>query len=76
MNNYPNKPTWLPPQSIAGGVGTSGANVRFADLQGTGRASYLAIDLSYGAVSAWLDGCSDIAAPPKENWVFIYSAYL
>ena len=30
LNNYPNKPTWLEQGQIAGGVGVSGANVRYA----------------------------------------------
>jgi hypothetical protein len=66
LNNCPNKPTWLPGQVVAGGVGTSGANVRFAGLQNTGRASYLAIDPSYGSLSAWHNGCTEII-PSKQN---------
>src|SRR5690606_17670096 len=32
---------WLPQGTIAGGVGASGSNIRFADLDGDGRADYV-----------------------------------
>ncbi|KAK7422803.1 hypothetical protein QQX98_001364 [Neonectria punicea] len=44
LNHYPNDPPWRAAGEIAGGVGTSGLNVRFATLQKTGRASYVAIN--------------------------------
>lgn len=46
-------------------------------MQKTGRASYVALDPSSGAMSAWLSGCSDIAPPQRrENWIFIDRAYV
>ncbi|TLD05009.1 uncharacterized protein PgNI_09260 [Pyricularia grisea] len=83
FNDYPNQPTWLAQGEIAGGVGTSGANVRWADLQGTGRASYIAVDPNTGGLAAWLNGCDDMGpkrsrptpgkskpAPPKDSPCF------
>lgn len=67
FNNYPNKPTWLEQPEIAGGVGISGSSVRWAYLQDTGRASYVAMDPDTGALSAWLNGCPDRGPPPQVN---------
>jgi hypothetical protein len=66
LNNYPNQPPWLEQGEIATGVGTSGACVRWAVLQHTGRASYLAVDPNNAAVSAWLNGC-DSNIPPQSH---------
>jgi hypothetical protein len=45
-------------------------------MQKTGRASYIAVDPSYGSLSAWLNGCTDLAPPQlKQNWAIIYRAY-
>lgn len=59
-NNFPNQPGWLPMGEIAGGVGTGGQNVRYAILQHTGRASYVAVNPINGAIAAWLNGCLDL----------------
>lgn len=67
FNNYPNTPTWLEQPEIAGGVGVSGRSVRYAHLQATGRASYVAMDPDTGAISAWLNGCSNRGPPPDLN---------
>ncbi|KAK7978041.1 hypothetical protein PG988_005531 [Apiospora saccharicola] len=53
---------------IAGGVGTAGSNIRWADLQGTGRASYVAVDPGTGAIPGWLNGCDDIGDP---HWLSV-----
>jgi FG-GAP-like repeat len=71
INNYPNKPTWLEKGQIAGGVGTSGQNIRYAKLQGTGRASYTAVDPNTGAIAAWLNGCNDLGGFKSRKFVFI-----
>jgi hypothetical protein len=70
-NNYPNLPTWLPGIEIAGGVGTSGATVRYAKLQSTGRASYVAVNPTNGAIAAWLNGCDNLGAPNGRREVLI-----
>ncbi|KAL4861685.1 SGNH hydrolase-type esterase domain-containing protein [Aspergillus spectabilis] len=73
QNNYPNTPTWLEQGRIAGGVGTSGMNVRYAQLQDTGRASYVAINPDDGAIAAWLNRCNDLGPEPikRPNGILI-----
>ncbi|TIC96910.1 hypothetical protein CH35J_007763 [Colletotrichum higginsianum] len=71
LNNYPNQPTWLEQPEIAGGFGVSGNDVRYAILQNTGRASYVAVDRTNGAISAWLNSCVQLGDPPRPNVVFI-----
>lgn len=66
FNNFPNQPAWLSQGNLASGVGVSGQNVRYADLQGTGRSSYIAIDPSTNAISAWLNGCDKRGLPPMH----------
>lgn len=44
---------WGPPVNIASGVGTAGKNIRFARLQHTQRASYIAVDPATGGFAAW-----------------------
>ncbi|KAJ7859025.1 hypothetical protein B0H14DRAFT_2351404 [Mycena olivaceomarginata] len=58
-DNGPNaaKVVWHPQGVIATGVGSSGAGVQFADLNGDGRAEYLDVDAMTSAVNAWLNGC-------------------
>ncbi|KAJ6610677.1 hypothetical protein B0H10DRAFT_1953701 [Mycena sp. CBHHK59/15] len=51
------KVVWHPQGVIATGVGTSGAGVQFADLNGDGRAEYLDVNYLSSAVNAWLNGC-------------------
>lgn len=67
LNNYPNSPRWLEQPEMARGVGASGSSVRFAVLQDTGRASYVAVDPNNGAISASLNGCKDLGPPPNNN---------
>lgn len=66
FDNYPNLSTWLDQGNIAGGVGTSGANVRWATVQKTGRASYVAVDPNRGALAAWLNGCDNTGPEPTK----------
>lgn len=57
---YPQVPSWQGIGEIAGGVGTSGSNVRYAQLLGSGgRSDYIAVDPSTGAIAPWLNGCDD-----------------
>lgn len=70
-NQYPSQPTWREGGEIAGGVGTSGANVKYARLQVTGRADYVAVDPLTGALGAWLGGCADADTTAKKNRVSI-----
>lgn len=51
------KIVWLPKGQIAGGVGTDGKGIQFADLNGDGRAEYLDVAPDTSAVNAWLNGC-------------------
>ncbi|CAM1503170.1 Fc.00g079460.m01.CDS01 [Cosmosporella sp. VM-42] len=58
-NNGPDggKVTWVPWGEVASGVGTTGDHVRFGSLTGTGRADYLAVTNSNGAVDMWKNLC-------------------
>lgn len=63
-------PAWRAQGEVAGGVGTAGTHVRWAQLQATGRAAYVAADPGTGAVAAWLNGCDALGdarprPPPK-----------
>ena len=71
LNNYPNQPTWVEKGQIAGGVGTGGHNVKYATLQRTGRASYIAVNPINGAIAAWLNGCSNLGSNNGRNVVQI-----
>ncbi|KAI1034833.1 hypothetical protein LB504_004407 [Fusarium proliferatum] len=53
----PAKVVWLPHGKIADGVGNSGRDVQFADLNGDSRAEYLDVKFDTSGVSAWLNGC-------------------
>ncbi|KAM0360431.1 hypothetical protein ACHAP4_002508 [Fusarium culmorum] len=70
-NDYPKKPTWREAGEIAGGVGTSGANIRYAKLQKTGRYDYVAVDPKTGAIGAWLNGCDDPDTSKKKHRITI-----
>ncbi|CCT67685.1 uncharacterized protein FFUJ_14670 [Fusarium fujikuroi IMI 58289] len=70
-NDYPKKPTWREAGEIAGGVGTSGANIRYAKLQKTGRYDYVAVDPKTGAIAAWLNGCGDPDTSKKKHRITI-----
>ncbi|KAI3393725.1 hypothetical protein diail_3771 [Diaporthe ilicicola] len=48
------KITWIPQGKVASGIGKDGAGVRFADLNGDGRAEYLYINTD-GSVEAYLN---------------------
>ncbi|KAL6864240.1 SGNH hydrolase-type esterase domain-containing protein [Trichoderma novae-zelandiae] len=67
LNNYPNKPTWLPQGKIADGAGTSGANVKWGELTGSGYPDYVAFDPVVGAFAAWLNGCEDTEPLPGQG---------
>lgn len=58
-NQYPKKPTWLEGGEIAGGVGTSGANVKYGVLTSSGRADYIVVDPKEGSIAPWLNGCAN-----------------
>ncbi|EXL92374.1 hypothetical protein NOF04DRAFT_16014 [Fusarium oxysporum II5] len=70
-NDYPKKPTWREAGEIAGGVGTSGSNIRYAKLQKTGRYDYVAVDPKTGAIGAWLNGCGDPDTSKKKHRITI-----
>lgn len=64
-NNYPNKPVWREGGVFASGVGANGDNVRYGIMQHTGRASYIVLDPTTGALAAWLNGCENFGNPPS-----------
>lgn len=66
LNRYPELPAWYHVGEIAGGVGTSGANVRHAQLMFGGRTDYVAVDPNTGALAAWLSGCNDVDKSKKK----------
>ncbi|KAG5808825.1 hypothetical protein H9Q71_006708 [Fusarium xylarioides] len=70
-NDYPKKPTWREAGEIAGDVGTSGANIRYAKLQKTGRYDYVAVDPKTGAIGAWLNGCGNPDTSKKKHRITI-----
>ncbi|KAF5019289.1 hypothetical protein F66182_8707 [Fusarium sp. NRRL 66182] len=56
-NNYNFYNRWIELGKSADGVGTSGANVRYARLQKHDQEDYLVVDPKTGAIGAWLNGC-------------------
>lgn len=53
-----NKWVWYPVEKpITTSVGYNGYTVRFADLNGDGRAEYLGLTMSSGAMRMWHNGC-------------------
>ncbi|KAJ3497498.1 hypothetical protein NLG97_g1847 [Lecanicillium saksenae] len=77
LNMYPAHPTWHSIGEVLPGTGTSGHNVRFAQLADKGehgREDYIAVDPSTGALAAWLNGCSALASPSRHyRMSFTYS---
>ncbi|KAL4886051.1 hypothetical protein BJY04DRAFT_213590 [Aspergillus karnatakaensis] len=63
--NAGNTGEWHAWNTIATGVGTDGSRVRFGDLNGDGRADYLAVTSdNSGAVSEWRNLCQVTTEPP------------
>ncbi|KAJ6508146.1 hypothetical protein C8R45DRAFT_966453, partial [Mycena sanguinolenta] len=60
------KVSWFPAGTIATGIGEDGAGVRFADLNGDGRAEYLWIDEN-GAMTAYLNLGSETGGEGAAN---------
>ncbi|KAI4099030.1 MAG: hypothetical protein L6R37_006166 [Teloschistes peruensis] len=58
LNEVGTNPSFFIPQhNIAAGVGAKGEDVQFARLTRTGRADYIPVVPSSGAISPWLNGC-------------------
>lgn len=57
LNNYPNQPPWLEFGQIADGVGTTGSNVKWAELTRSGYPDYVAFNPADGSFAAWLNLC-------------------
>ncbi|KND93383.1 Lipase 1 [Tolypocladium ophioglossoides CBS 100239] len=55
LNNYPNKPAWLPQGNIATGVGISGSCVKWASLLRGNYSDYVAFNPRSGAFAGWLN---------------------
>ena len=58
---------WLPQGDEANSRGESGAFVRWAMLQDTGRAGYVAANPENGGIAAWLNGCDNLGGPPSHR---------
>ena len=55
---------WYPTaKPIATGVGYNGRAVRFADLNGDGRAEYIGLSMNGGRLESWNNGCTDEQQP-------------
>ncbi|KAF4982276.1 hypothetical protein FZEAL_2062 [Fusarium zealandicum] len=65
------QPTWREAGEIAGGVGTSGANIRYGKLLSAGRADYVTIDTKTGAIGAWLNSCGDADKSEKKHRISV-----
>ncbi|KAK2733485.1 hypothetical protein FQN57_002094 [Myotisia sp. PD_48] len=61
---------WVPQGKIAGGIGLPGAGVRFADLNGDGRAEYLHVS-AVGEVTCYLNGGYKYVDSKKGEVVWI-----
>lgn len=59
---------WMPAGKIASGVGP-GNEIRFADIDGDGKADYLVVDKATDSVTEYLNGGPDSAA--NGGWVWI-----
>lgn len=60
-------PIWVGPTTVALGVGDPGINIQFAPVFGTGRADYLDVNQTTGAVTAWENG--GVNALGVINWI-------
>ncbi|MEV5409759.1 hypothetical protein AB0K60_13090, partial [Thermopolyspora sp. NPDC052614] len=58
---------WVPQGTIASGVGTPGGNIRFADLNGDGKADYVKVN-DDSSVQAWLNGGPK---PSGGDWYWV-----
>ncbi|KAK3305604.1 uncharacterized protein B0T15DRAFT_511502 [Chaetomium strumarium] len=59
---------WFPvEQPIATGVDYNGYAVRFADLNGDGRAEYLGLAMGNGALQMWYNGCTGDEPDPRSG---------
>lgn len=57
---------WIDYGTIATGIGAPGSHIQFADLNSDGRADYLAVDPTTGAVDMYLNGGG---RPGKWDWI-------
>ncbi|MFE1291382.1 GDSL-type esterase/lipase family protein [Streptomyces sp. NPDC058751] len=60
---------WFPQGTVAGGVGAAGSHVRFADINGDGRADYLKVN-DDSSVQAWLNGGPNPKEPAGSDWLW------
>jgi hypothetical protein len=59
---------WIPAGKIASGVGP-GSEIRFADIDGDGKADYLVIDKATGSVTEYLNGGPNSGADGGWLWI-------
>ncbi|RFU33649.1 hypothetical protein B7463_g2678, partial [Scytalidium lignicola] len=64
------QPAWFPQGVISTGVGANRNNVTFADLNGDGKADYVTVNASTGAISVWLNGGSGGAFETGQGVMF------
>lgn len=68
LGGDPSKPVWVSEGTIATGI--AGGTVEFADINGDGRADYLSVNPSTGAVTEYLNaGPPSGGDPAKPVWV-------
>ena len=60
-----NPANWIEQGSVATGVGFSGSSVRFGSLTNSGRADYIPVVPSSGAITPWLNGCKNPTNTPS-----------
>ncbi|KAL9635740.1 MAG: hypothetical protein Q9204_002513 [Flavoplaca sp. TL-2023a] len=60
-----NPANWIEQGSVATGVGFSGSSVKFGSLTNSGRADYIPVVPSSGAITPWLNGCKNPTNTPS-----------
>jgi hypothetical protein len=59
---------WNYQGAVAPGAGYPGSEVQMADIDGDGKADYLVVNPTTGAVTAWLNGGHDPTSPSGWDW--------
>ncbi|KAL8981667.1 MAG: hypothetical protein Q9205_003611 [Flavoplaca limonia] len=62
-----NPDNWIEQGSVATGVGFSGSSVKFGSLTNSGRADYIPVVPSSGAITPWLNGCKNPTNTPSDG---------
>ncbi|KAL8846305.1 MAG: hypothetical protein Q9221_008603 [Calogaya cf. arnoldii] len=59
-----NPANWVQQGSVASGIGFSGPSIQFGSLTSSGRADYIPVVPSSGAIDPWLNGCKNPVIRP------------